>query len=166
LETLWLGRNKISKLENLHCLTHLRLLSIQSNRITKLEGLSSLPNLEELYVSHNGLTKIEGLENNVRMRIPIEIPDGYGLQTKLTTLDVARNKIERIENVSHLVLLQDLWCNGNLISDWNDVQSLAPATKLQTVYLEHNPIAKDVNYRRKLKLMLPSLTQIDATYIR
>jgi protein phosphatase 1 regulatory subunit 7 len=81
LEELWLGKNKITKLEvcfnfnngrhkanteqNLDKLRKLRILSIQSNRITKLEGLDSLTELEEFYISNNGIKKLEGLENNV-----------------------------------------------------------------------------------------------------
>ena len=57
-------------------------------------------------------------------------------------------------------------CNDNQISDWKDMDQLSGAKQLQTVYLERNPVAKDVNYRRKLKLALPSLTQIDATLTR
>ena len=37
---------------------------------------------------------------------------------------------------------------------------------LETVYFEGNPIHSDVQYRLKLKLALPSLKQIDATFIR
>lgn len=33
------------------------------------------------------------------------------------------------------------------------------------MYLEHNPIAKDHDYRKKLKNLLPSLTQIDANAV-
>ena len=84
LEELWLGKNKISKLEvsnlhqrvwhhliaifqNLSALVKLKILSIQSNRLTKLEGLEALSNLEEIYLSHNGIKRIEGLEKNVRL---------------------------------------------------------------------------------------------------
>lgn len=34
--------------------------------------------------------------------------------------------------------------------------------QLETLYLEHNPISKDSAYRRKLKLIMPWITQIDA----
>jgi protein phosphatase 1 regulatory subunit 7 len=89
MQELWLGKNKIRKLEvrmnlvvvylrksrfltpgtvlqGLDNFVKLKILSMQSNRITKLEGLDKLISLEELYLSHNGLTKIEGLEKNVR----------------------------------------------------------------------------------------------------
>lgn len=38
--------------------------------------------------------------------------------------------------------------------------------KLETIYLEHNPISKDSAYRRKIKLMMPWIMQIDATLAR
>jgi len=41
--------------------------------------------------------------------------------------------------------------------------NLTANKKLQTVYLEHNPITKDPNYRRKIMLLLPWLEQLDAT---
>ena len=43
------------------------------------------------------------------------------------------------------------------------VEKLSVNSGLQTVYLEYNAVAKDPQYRRKLKLVCPSLTQIDAT---
>ncbi|XP_065185046.1 protein phosphatase 1 regulatory subunit 7-like [Sycon ciliatum] len=147
LEQLYVGRNKITSLQNLYPLVNLTLLSIQSNRLTKIEGLECLVNLDSLYLSHNGIEKVEGLENNL----------------KLTTLDLGNNRVKKIENVSHLTALEEFWFNNNQISSWEDVQCLTNATNIQTVYLEANPIAKDPAYRRKLKLTLPSLTQIDAT---
>lgn len=93
LEELWLGKNKIVKLEvstgsgpivescqglilflqGLQTLRRLKILSIQSNRITKLEGLDELENLEEFYISHNGVKLIEGLENNVAFPLKLKI---------------------------------------------------------------------------------------------
>lgn len=52
--------------------------------------------------------------------------------------------------------------NDNQISNWNCIDELAANTKLVTVYLERNPLAKDVQYRKKLMLALPQLKQIDA----
>lgn len=155
LTQLWLGKNKITSLNGLSTLTNLRVLSIQSNRITKLEGLEELVNLEELYISHNGLTKLEGLEKNV----------------KLTTLDVGANMIEKIENVAHLDQLEEFWANNNKIADLNDLDKQLGPNKmpaLKTVYLEGNPAQRKEGpaYRRKVKLLLPQLTQIDATFIR
>lgn len=56
--------------------------------------------------------------------------------------------------------------NNNQIEDWNAIENIVENKKLQTVYLEHNPITKDPNYRRKIKLLLPWLNQLDATLCR
>ncbi len=45
------------------------------------------------------------------------------------------------------------------------MEQLRPATGLQTVYFEANPIARDPQYRRKVKLALPPISQIDATLV-
>jgi protein phosphatase 1 regulatory subunit 7 len=59
-----------------------------------------------------------------------------------------------------------LQLNNNLVDDWTSVQNLTSNKKLVTVYLEQNPVANDPSYRRKLKIMLPWLSQIDATLCR
>uniref|UniRef100_G1KA05 Protein phosphatase 1 regulatory subunit 7 n=1 Tax=Anolis carolinensis TaxID=28377 RepID=G1KA05_ANOCA len=150
LDSLFLGKNKITKLQNLDALTNLTVLSIQSNRLTKIEGLQNLVNLRELYLSHNGIEVIEGLENN----------------NKLTMVDIAANRIKKIENISHLTELQEFWMNDNLIESWSDLDELKAAKNLETVYLERNPLQKDPQYRRKIMLALPSVRQIDATFVR
>ena len=53
--------------------------------------------------------------------------------------------------------------NDNQLDSWEDLDQFKTSTKLQTVYLERNPIWKDTAYRRKVKLYLPNVTQIDAT---
>lgn len=154
LTQLWLGKNRIQRLQNLDHLHNLRILSIQSNRITKMEGLDKLVNLEELYLSHNGIEKIEGLENC----------------TKLQVLDVTRNRLTHLDNLLHLTQLTDFWCSYNKISSFENIgQQLGKLPELETVYFEGNPVQTDnpTAYRRKLTLYLgPSLQKIDATYIK
>ena len=154
LQQLWLGKNKIHKFENMSNLVNLRVLSIQSNRITKIEGLDKLTNLEELYLSHNGIEKIENLDHN----------------TNLNVLDVTSNKLTKLENLSHLTKLTDFWCSYNHIATFEEIsKELGKLPELDTVYFEGNPVQTQnmTAYRRKLKLNLgPSLTKIDATYIR
>lgn len=59
--------------------------------------------------------------------------------------------------------MSHLQANSNQIADWKCVDNLQKNKKLTCVYLEHNPIHKDVQYRKKLKLSLPTLQKIDAT---
>jgi protein phosphatase 1 regulatory subunit 7 len=65
-----------------------------------------------------------------------------------------------------LLLEHVLQLNNNLVDDWTSVENLTSNKNLVTIYLEHNPVAKDPSYRRKLKIILPWLSQIDATLCR
>lgn len=56
--------------------------------------------------------------------------------------------------------------NDNQIDNWSDLDELKNAKGLETIYLERNPLQKDPQYRRKIMLALPSVRQIDATFIR
>ena len=106
--------------------------------------------LEELYLGHNNIEEIKGIET----------------LTKLNTLDFSSNKIKKIENLNHLSLLEEFWMSGNLVETYDDIEQLANCKNIKTVYLEHNPISKDFEYRKKTAAMLPSLKQIDSTPCR
>lgn len=100
----------------------------------KIEGLDSLHNLRELYLSHNGIEEIEGLENLVCLFIQLRCTHiclndrknkrqqkermtlcfcnlfwGGDTQINLTTLDLAGNRIERLQNLRHLEHLEEFW---------------------------------------------------------
>merc|ERR1712212_788344 len=106
----------------------------------------NLSNLEELYIADNGLVNLKGLENN-----------------NLQTIEIANNKVEDISGLEHMTNLEEFWANSNQIGNFKEVEKLSTNSGLLTVYFENNPIQKDPQYRRKIKLVLPSLTQIDAT---
>ncbi|MCJ1229910.1 hypothetical protein MMC12_006581 [Toensbergia leucococca] len=153
LEELWLGKNKITELKNLSPLANLKILSIQSNRLPKISGLSDLSTLEELYISHNALTEISGLESNHNLRV----------------LDISNNQITKLANLQHLKHLEELWASGNQLSSFDEVEKeLADKEELNTVYFEGNPLQlkNSVMYRNKVRLALPKIQQIDATYVR
>ncbi len=137
-----------------------------------MEGMEKLQQLDQLYLSHNGISTVEGLS----------------CSTSLTTLDLAANMIAELAGMEKLKDLGDLWLNDNKVvcvvsaclarvdfsmvffspqvDDWNQLKHLEHMKELQTIYLERNPIDRGADYRRKLKLALPSLTQIDATLCR
>ncbi|GCB26791.1 protein phosphatase 1 regulatory subunit SDS22 [Aspergillus awamori] len=153
LEELWLGKNKITELKNLDGLSNLRILSIQSNRLTKISGLANLKNLEELYVSHNAITDLSGLEENTSLRV----------------LDFSNNQVSKLEHLSHLKNLEELWASNNQLSSFDEVErELRDKENLQTVYFEGNPLQTRAPalYRNKVRLAIPHIMQVDATYIR
>jgi Leucine-rich repeat (LRR) protein len=96
-------------------------------------------------------------------------------QVRLKTLDISSNRVTSLQNLSHLVQLEELWMNDNQIQYMSEVRRLSVLTNLQTIYLEGNPLSRDVMYRNKvlleLRLIGPPphspmpLTQLDATPI-
>ncbi|KAM5547599.1 protein phosphatase 1 regulatory inhibitor subunit PPP1R7 [Rosa sericea] len=147
LEELWLGRNRI-KVVNLCGLKCIKKISLQSNRLTSMTGFEECVALEELYLSHNGISKMEGLSTLVNLRV----------------LDVSNNKLTSVNDIENLTMLEDLWLNDNQIESIEGVAEAVVGSreKLATIYLEHNPCAKNPNYSAALKKTFPNIQQIDS----
>ncbi|KAI5307567.1 Protein phosphatase 1 regulatory subunit sds22, partial [Ascosphaera atra] len=106
-----------------------------------------------LYISHNAITKISGLDTNTNLRV----------------LDITANKIEHLENIAHLSELEEFWASDNQFASFDEVdRELKDKKNLKTVYFEGNPLQtrQPVLYRNKVRLALPQLIQIDATYVK
>lgn len=164
--------------QNISHLRSLRILSLPSNRIAALPGADDdgdnddndaiegrvpldLPSLAELYLSHNALTVLPARSLS---RLPA-----------LTTLDLSGNAIERLAGLAgpdRVPLLEEFWFSGNRLSGpgaFADIErELAGKRKLGTVYFEGNPFEREAGatYRNKIKLALPQIVQIDATFVR
>jgi len=161
LEELWLGKNKIEKIEGISNLRKLRRLDVQSNRLTSVDNLTGLEDtLEELYLAHNGIDDEGAMQ-----------PTGLALDFKeLTTLDLGKNRLTSCKPFAHLITLNELWVSSNSIATFEDVAPLSglgtrDGACLTEVYLEHNPIYEDFEYRKRLKEIVPSLEKIDANVI-
>ncbi|KAF2875230.1 hypothetical protein BDV95DRAFT_564617 [Massariosphaeria phaeospora] len=153
LEELWLGKNKITEIKGLDTLTNLKILSIQSNRLTAITGLSNLSNLEELHISHNLLKDLSGLEGNTNLRV----------------IDISSNPIEHLSGLQNQKHLEELWASYCKLSSIDEIEKeLRHKEELQTVYFEGNPLqlAQRALYRNKVKLALPQIVQIDATFVK
>lgn len=162
LEQLFLGRNKVAAIlpTSLANLPKLKLLSLQSNRITKLENLEPVKDtLEELYLSHNGISVVENVACCSHLRV----------------LDLSNNRLTEVDGkeLAQLTQLEELWLNGNQIESMDFLYDLKPLTNLRTIYLELNPCVGDIStfnpagrqaYNKKIRSILPQLTQIDAEY--
>jgi protein phosphatase 1 regulatory subunit 7 len=99
------------------------------------------------------LTSIGGLDNNPKLRV----------------LDVSNNMIEHLSGLEKVPLLEELWASSNKLASFQEVEDqLADKENLETVYLEGNPLQRDAGatYRNKIKLALPRVKQIDATFVR
>ncbi|KAH7063903.1 hypothetical protein BKA63DRAFT_184760 [Paraphoma chrysanthemicola] len=153
LEELWLGKNKITEIKGLDRLHNLKILSIQSNRLREISGLDQLKNLEELHISHNLLTSLSGLENNTNLRV----------------IDISANPIEHLSGLAGLAHLTEFWASNCKLSSFQEVEAeLRDKAELETVYFEGNPLqrAQPALYRNKVRLALPQIVQIDATFVK
>lgn len=61
------------------------------------------------------------------------------------------------------MLIQFSQLNDNEVDKWSSVEELVNNKELKTIYLERNPVATETSYRRKMKLTIPWIVQIDAT---
>ena len=161
LEELWLGKNKIEAIGGLANLTKLKRLDVQANRLTRIENLTAqVDTLEELYLSHNGIDD-EGASCETGLALPF---------SRLTTIDMSRNRMTSARPFAHLLALEDLWLSGNRIENFEAIEPLSALGQrdgacLEGIYLEMNPVADDFEYRKRLASMIPSLTKIDADVI-
>ncbi|KAH7524382.1 hypothetical protein FEM48_Zijuj06G0113400 [Ziziphus jujuba var. spinosa] len=132
LHSLNLSRNKISSIEGLRDLTHLRVLDLSYNRISRIgHGLSNCQLIKELYLAGNKISDVEGLHRLL----------------KLTVLDLSFNKITTTKALGQLVANYNSLQALNLLG--NPVQSNVSEDQLRKavysilpklVYLNKQPI--------------------------
>jgi len=82
---------------------------------------------------------------------------------------VSSNQISKLEGLENLNDLEEFWASNCLFDSFDDVEKqLKDKKSLETVYFEGTPLQKrqPVLYRNKVRLALPHIKQIDATYVR
>lgn len=81
-------------------------------------------------------------------------------------LDFSNNQVSKLEGISHLTQLEELWGSNNTLSSFEEVErELRDKENLETVYFEGNPLQtkSPALYRNKVRLALPQVKQIDAS---
>lgn len=84
-------------------------------------------------------------------------------------LDCSNNQLSKLEHLSTLSNLEELWASNNQLDSFDDVErELRGKQSLQTVYFEGNPLQTKgpAVYRNKVRLAIPHIMQIDATFVR
>ncbi|RUS33637.1 hypothetical protein BC938DRAFT_470776 [Jimgerdemannia flammicorona] len=158
---------------------NLQKLCVRQNLITHIDGLDTLSQLKELDMYDNKISHVRNLGGMTALDNKISRIDGLETLTLITNLELGANRIRVIEGLDTLVNLEQLWlgknkitkleANNNLLSSFEELeQQLADKRHLSTVYLEGNPMQRDnqPTYRTKVKLAVPQVKQIDATYVR
>ncbi|MBN2153591.1 MAG: leucine-rich repeat domain-containing protein, partial [Candidatus Lokiarchaeota archaeon] len=168
LNSLFLGENRIKKIEGLDNLNKLNYLKLAENEIEKIEGLDNLINLTDINLRKNKISKIEGLEHLLNLKRldltgngniskieklstltklnslylednRIITIEGLDGLVNLTSLNLDMNRIKQIENISHLVSLERLYLSSNQIKRIHGLETLINLTLL---HLENNQISR------------------------
>ncbi len=149
LTVIWLEGNGISKIEGLENQVKLHLLYLQENVIEKIEGLNSLLLLDTLNLSKNCIKRVENLSC---------VPN-------LSTLSLGHNQLCLLEDVTQLEFcrkLQTLDLQSNQIMDPGIVDVLATLPDLRVLYLQGNPVVKNIpHYRKVIVSRCKSLRYLD-----
>jgi protein phosphatase 1 regulatory subunit 7 len=123
---------------------------VQHNRLTTLgDGLLHLSLLEELYLAWNAIDSLQGLPNS----------------PCLSTVDLSKNQITSLEGVEQHPSLEELWLSYCQVASFDALAPLTRLPALTCLYLEHNPIAKDYEYRKTVTRLVPTLQQLDANVV-
>jgi hypothetical protein len=95
------------------------------------------PSLARRYLASNGIDDegLSGPEDGIGAGSKLEFPN-------LTVLDLSKNKITLLSHFASLKSLDDLWFSENGVASFDEV-SLLKDVGLETIYLEHNPVARD-----------------------
>ena len=126
-----LGRNKITKIDNLYSSIN---MNLTFNNIQRIQNLDKLINLRVLFLVNIGVHKIENLDTLVN----------------LERLCLNKNKITKIENLDTLINLKKLELNVNQITKMANLNKLS---NLQELQLSNNKITKIQQLNNLNKLM-------------
>lgn len=136
LRALWLEGNGLGKIEGLDSLKELRTLFLHENAIDSIEGLDQLEHLDSINLSKNYIKKVENIKNN----------------QKLTNINLANNMLTDYESLEALLdvgSLQTIDVQSNKINDSKVVDLFAQFEDLRVLYLQGNPVVKNIPYYRK-----------------
>ena len=93
VESLWLERNKILRVENLEALVELRCLGLNNNLIERVQGVEHMKHLTMLNLSGNRLARLAGLDALKSLRILLVADNQLRTRADVAHLEVGRCRL-------------------------------------------------------------------------
>ena len=165
LEELYLGHNKISRIEGLAATVVLNTLDVSANAIVRvvLQDVAEAEAAAEAEAG-GGAEGDAGAGGGAGAERGIEAESGGASSSGSTATAVAEAPVAPCLLPGGLPALKELWLNDNPIASFDSVETLAfVAPLLDVLYLERSPLQRaEPLYRKRIKELIPTLTQIDA----
>eukprot|EP00767_Chilomastix_cuspidata_P001864 gnl/Chilomastix_cuspidata/1990.p1 GENE.gnl/Chilomastix_cuspidata/1990~~gnl/Chilomastix_cuspidata/1990.p1 ORF type:complete len:1423 (-),score=340.21 gnl/Chilomastix_cuspidata/1990:3292-7350(-) len=173
LFVLSLIKCRITKIQNLASLVHLRVLWLSDNRIKKIEGLDGLQKLQRLYLEDNRISKIENLRLDALEVLWLQgnrVADvsGFGGLPSLRELRLDRNQVSRLarSELRGLLRLEKLTLSGNSLRGFREVFKLNAIPTLRHLVLNDPVQAPSLlpslpNYHVIMVASLPHIASLD-----
>uniref|UniRef100_A0A0N5A5C7 Protein C21orf2 n=1 Tax=Parastrongyloides trichosuri TaxID=131310 RepID=A0A0N5A5C7_PARTI len=79
----------------------------------------------------------------------------------IQVLSLSRNKIKTCEPLQYCKNLEELYLRGNEIEDFHEFDWLKGLKKLKILWIDENPCTKNIDYRRTIVKLIPTLTKLD-----
>uniref|UniRef100_A0A0K0F739 Protein C21orf2 (inferred by orthology to a human protein) n=1 Tax=Strongyloides venezuelensis TaxID=75913 RepID=A0A0K0F739_STRVS len=79
----------------------------------------------------------------------------------IQVLSLSRNKIKTCEPLQHCKNLEELYLRGNEIEDFHEFDWLKDLKKLKVLWIDENPCTKNIDYRKAIVKLIPTLTKLD-----
>ena len=177
LRILDVQSNRVARMEGFDTLIALEELYLGHNQISCIEGLAANVVLNTLDVSANAIVRVvpRGLvvaeaAAEAAVAADTEAGAGAGAKSGGTSSSGAPATAAVEAPVAPCLLphglpaLKEMWLNDNPIASFESVETLASAAPLLDVlYLEHSPLQRaEPLYRKRIKELIPTLSQIDA----
>jgi len=169
LEELNLSSNQIKVIKNLGKLQYLKTLNLSNNHIEKISGFNNLINLISLNLNENMISRIEGLDHLINLKV-LNLSNNKILNLEnlenvynLTHLEISKNMISKIESLGCLINLQELFLDKNQITK---IEGLKNLKSLIILFLERNRITnfdlKDIEHLKNLNFIFLNDNPLDS----
>eukprot|EP00297_Palpitomonas_bilix_P012272 CAMPEP_0113892148 /NCGR_PEP_ID=MMETSP0780_2-20120614/15232_1 /TAXON_ID=652834 /ORGANISM="Palpitomonas bilix" /LENGTH=312 /DNA_ID=CAMNT_0000882007 /DNA_START=178 /DNA_END=1116 /DNA_ORIENTATION=- /assembly_acc=CAM_ASM_000599 len=169
LQELYMAENNVDAIPSTLKLRNLRFADFNKNKISNIAGVESLEALTKLLVEGNALASLEGVASSSLTVLKaagnkLENLKGVAGVPSLVEADFSSNVITSLEGVEGVLSkLTTLLLAGNKVESLDEVKRLQVLGALKVLDLSENPVTEQEGYRAQVLRLMPALVEIDRT---